>query len=326
MSYAPAAPQLRPLSVGEILDAAFKLYSRYFKPLVVCVLIVTVPLAILDTLITASTTDNAFDYGADTTTDDQAAFTAGQAMSAVVNVILFSVATAACFRALTAGYLGRATTWQESLGFGLRRLWPVLGATVLMVLALIPAFIALVIPGIWLAVAFSVAIPALLVERLGPATCLGRSFRLVRNRWWPTFGALIVMFVLIFIIQLVVGAIVGVVLTDSDNEALGGTLFTLANIVAATLTFPLQAAIVTVIYFDLRVRKEGFDLQLLAERMEAGPEAMAPPAADPEGFAPPRPASGPSEGFLPPRAPGAPERPGDEDEPRGPDQGGTASS
>jgi hypothetical protein len=72
------------------------------------------------------------------------------------------------------------------------------------------------------------------------------------------------------------------------------------------------------------VRKEGFDLQLLAERMGTEPPPQAtgtPPAeAQPGGFAP-RAEPPPADGFLPPQAPGteAPERPADgEEEPRGP--------
>jgi hypothetical protein len=209
--------------------------------------------------------------------------------------------------------------------FGLRRLWLVIATTILLTLALIAGFIALILPGFWLFVCFAVAIPALLFEELGPAQALGRSFRLVQGRWWATFAALFVMLVLLLVIVIVVtGTIVAAVLSDSDNEVLGAILTAIAAILVTALAYPLQAAVVTLIYFDLRVRKEGFDLQLLAERMgtERVPEVGgAPPAeAQPGGFAssaePP-----PAGGFLPPQAPGteAPERPADgEEEPRGP--------
>jgi hypothetical protein len=281
------------LNVGEVLDASFKLYGRHFQTLVICMVVVAVPLAILDTLVQASTIENAFNYSAGTDTDTDGTAVAGQIVSGLINnLILPAFATAACLRVLTSGYLGRSATWQESLMFGLRRLWLVIATTILMTLALIAGFIALVLPGFWLFVCFAVAIPALLFEELGPAQALGRSFRLVKGRWWATFAALFVMLVLLLVIVIIVtGAIVGAVLSDSDNEVLGAILTAIAAIVVTALVYPLQAAVVTLIYFDLRVRKEGFDLQLLAERMGTEPApgvGGAPPAeAQPGGFAPP---------------------------------------
>jgi hypothetical protein len=66
------------------------------------------------------------------------------------------------------------------------------------------------------------------------------------------------------------------VFTGRDNEF----VFDLANgifgAVASVLTIPFVAAVVAVIYFDLRVRKEGFDLQLMAQRIGAPPRAVTP--------------------------------------------------
>ena len=64
----------------------------------------------------------------------------------------------------------------------------------------------------------------------------------------------------------------------------------------SAITYPLWAAVVTVLYYDLRVRNEGFDLQLLAQgvgsdtsRFETSPErpSAPPPSASGGGFRPP---------------------------------------
>ena len=54
MSTTQYTPQLRPLSVGEVLDASFKIVRQSFGTLAGCVLVVAVPLNIINTLITAS--------------------------------------------------------------------------------------------------------------------------------------------------------------------------------------------------------------------------------------------------------------------------------
>ena len=60
MSTTQFVPQLRPLSVGELLDASFKVVRQSFGTLALCVLVVALPLKIVNTLVAASTSDNAF--------------------------------------------------------------------------------------------------------------------------------------------------------------------------------------------------------------------------------------------------------------------------
>jgi hypothetical protein len=88
------------------------------------------------------------------------------------------------------------------------------------------------------------------------------------------------------------------------SELTVGIVLTLVNLAVNTLTYALLAAIICVLYFDLRVREEGFDLQLMAQgvgteppRFESAPERPEAPAA------PPPPSSSPSEGFTPPSQP-----------------------
>jgi hypothetical protein len=135
-------------------------------------------------------------------------------------------------------------------------------------------------PGIWLYVAWAFALPVLLVEGLRGRQALGRSFELVRGRWWKTFGTLIVGFILAAIISSLMQAIfvVGMVVGD-DNDTVVLVLSAIAGIVGLAISTPFQAALLTVLYFDLRVRKEGFDLELLAQEIGAGAPAVASESA-----------------------------------------------
>jgi hypothetical protein len=61
--------------------------------------------------------------------------------------------------------------------------------------------------------------------------------------------------------------------------------------------------VLTVLYFDLRVRKEGFDLELLSRRMGVDPATVANPAFLPPAMPPPPPSPGPQDrptGWPPP--------------------------
>lgn len=300
MSAPSYTPQLRPLSVGEILDAGFRLFRHRFGNLVACVLVPIVPLTILGTIITASTDENAFDVNAPAS--ESATAVAGAVTGVVVQSIGAALAVAACFKAISAAYLGERASVGDSLRFALRRFVPLIVTYILVVLITIPGFILLILPGIWLSVKLCMAFPAVVFERAGPFKAIGRSWRLTRGNWWRVFGTLVVVFLIALVVNFALTAVLGGIAASSDtiSEVAFAILATLITLLTYVLTYPLWAAVLTVIYYDLRVRNEGFDLQLLAQgvgadasRFESSPER---PAAPP----PPGPGGG---GFRPPEEP-----------------------
>jgi Membrane domain of glycerophosphoryl diester phosphodiesterase len=290
-------PQLRPLSVGEMLDAGFRLFRHRFGTLVACVVVPVVPLTILGTIIIASTDPDAFDVNA-TSTDSGAAL-AGFLISIFLQSAGAALAVAACFKAISAAYLGERASFGDSLGYALRRFIPLMVCYVLVVIITIPGFILLIIPGIWLSVKLCMAFPAVIFERAGPFRSIGRSWTLTRGNWWRVFGTLVVVFLIAMVVNFALGAVLGIVAAGSDSisEVAFAVLNTVITLLTYMLTYPLWAAVMTVIYYDLRVRNEGFDLQLLAQgvgadtsRFESSPErpfAPPPPGQEGGGFRPP---------------------------------------
>jgi Membrane domain of glycerophosphoryl diester phosphodiesterase len=290
-------PQLRPLSVGEMLDAGFRLFNARFMTLVLCVLVPVVPLTIIATALQASVDPYAFDLNTTETADSGTAL-AGTLVAAAIQFAAAALAVAACFKAISAAYLGERAGVSESLRYALGRLLPLIVAYLLFMLIFVVGFILLIIPGIWLGVKLSMLFPAVVFEREGPFGAIGRSWTLTRGHWWRTFGTLIVVFLITFVLQLVFGGVVGALLGASDtvSELTVAIVLTLVNLITLAVTYPLWAAVTTVLYYDLRVRNEGFDLQLLARGM--GADATRFESAPERPFAPPpEPAS---EGFVPP--------------------------
>jgi hypothetical protein len=180
-------------------------------------------------------------------------------------------------------------------------------------------FFALIIPGagalvllfifslpliVFLLVRWSVAIPALMVEDKKGTKALGRSFGLVEGRWGATFAVLIVGIIFIALLEFLVSLVgEGLGSLAEDQTALFVALVSVINGIGTLISAPFQAAIVTVIYYDLRVRKEAFDVELLTQQLEApaigGPPPPPPPP--PPGQPPPPPSEPP-----PPRPPATP--------------------
>jgi hypothetical protein len=134
----------------------------------------------------------------------------------------------------------------------------------------------------------------LLVEGAGPSRALGRSRELVRGRWWGTCGVAVVGYLLVSIVSLALtGLVVGVAFANpARNTVTGFALNTLAGTIGSMIATPAAAAFITVLYIDLRVRKEGFDLLLLARRLgvERAPGQELPsflPEPPPAGSQPP---------------------------------------
>jgi hypothetical protein len=295
------AAQLRPLGIGEILDAGIKVYRNKFATMLKAVAVVIVPVQVLNVLITLSLPDTSTTAGTTTTTsDNEWAGLAALLLIFVISVVSGALAEAACLKAVSDTYLGTETGWRESLRFGFRRLGSLLWLTLIHGVIVLLGFVACIVPGVWLYVAWSVAVPALLIEGTRGFEALRRSFNLVRRRWWPTAGILLLANLLATAVTAGFGLLaLPLLFAGRDNEF----VFDLANgvfgAVASVLTIPFVAAVVAVIYFDLRVRKEGFDLQLIAQRIGA-PAGSVSPALMP--WTPPTPGAG--GGWTPPPPPG----------------------
>jgi hypothetical protein len=298
VSSSPFAPQLRPLSIGEMLDAGFKLFRQRFGTLMVCVLAPVVPLSIVSTIIVGSVDDTAFDVNATATSSDSA--DVANLIDNLLSGAAAAIAIAACFKVISSAYLGERTGAGPSLRYGLSRLGPLIVAYLAMSIGIGLGLVALVIPGIFLAIKWSMTFPAIVAERAGPFEAMGRSWELTRGHWWRTFGTLLVVLLISFVLAfaILVGLGAAVASSDSISELAFAVLITVVTIIVLAVLYPLTAAIVTALYYDLRVRNEGFDLQLLARGVgadaagfESAPERPEPagagPSPGPGGFAPP---------------------------------------
>jgi hypothetical protein len=275
---------LRPRGVGEILDAAIKIYIRNARTLMGLAATVVIPLQVLAGVVLLSTVSTGSNVpigltvstNQTTTNADAAARLGATGVLTLAELVGGWLIAAACVRAVSDAYVDHPTSFRSSLAFAVRRLPALAWMEIVMFFGLVLAFIALVIPGIWLYAAWAVAAPALLIEGLGPIKALRRSRRLVKGRWWATAGVLIVSTLMVSIIagafQAALVAIAS--LPSQPSVLLAVAVATISGTVSSIITEPFRAAIVTVLYYDLRVRHEGYDLHALAEQL--GLPALTP--------------------------------------------------
>lgn len=313
------APQaLRPRRVGEILDAAIKLYFGNARVLMGSAAAIVVPVQLLSGIVLMSAYNDGNDIssgfagiGHTITPAEAHARLGATAINTVTQWVAGAFVLAACIKALSDAYLGESPTGVGSLRFGLRRLLPLLGLTIVYTIGQLLGFVALIITGIWLYGMWSVRVPACVIERTGPFSSLSRSYGLVKGRWWPVAGVLIVSYLMVAIIGALIsaGLIAAAVSNSNPSVQFAVTISVLSGIISGVLLQPFSAAVVTVLYYDLRIRKEGYDLELLADQLELQASGLSGHASGPhggsvEGF------GGPGGGFRGPVGPDDVGKPG----------------
>ncbi|MDP8975388.1 MAG: hypothetical protein M3N28_03280 [Actinomycetota bacterium] len=306
------AAELRPLRIGEILDVAIKIYRENFATLIKAVALVVAPVQVLVAVVQASAPDSPVRTPPPGSTappeiefDQFWTYFAAFVIASILSALATQVATAASLKAVSGAYMGEKAEWRGSLRFALARLgslaWLGLLTGVLLTLGLLVC----IVPGVYLYGAWAVVVPVLLLEDVRGRRALTRSRSLVRDRWWPTFAAIVLGAVLVFALQAAFGVLLGLIFfAGGDSGVVQLVASAVLGTVSGVLATPFSAALVTVVYFDLRVRKEGLDLELLARRMgmeESGgarPTLVPPPASPPSGWPTPPEQSPP--GWTPP--------------------------
>ncbi len=181
----------------------------------------------------------------------------------LVSVIGLIVASVAVSLVAAEAYADVPSGWRRATWIGVRSTVTMFVAAFVFGVLVGIGFLILIIPGIFLWVSFAVIWEALIIEGLGPIESMKRSWRLVAGERWrvlgagllTTFLAMIVLGIVLFVIWLIVSPGLGV----SD-----GVAAYLVEHVGILLAMPLHAAVTTVIYLDLRVRKESLTKDELA--------------------------------------------------------------
>jgi hypothetical protein len=116
---------------------------------------------------------------------------------------------------------------------------------------------------------WSVAVPAVIVEGHKPAEALKRSFRLVRGNWWRVFAVLVVLSLVMFGLGVVVAVPFAVAswLAPGGASGVGDLIRLLGDITVLAVVPPVYAIAGTLLYYDLRVRKENYDMSELSREL-----------------------------------------------------------
>ncbi|MEV4972731.1 DUF7544 domain-containing protein [Streptomyces scopuliridis] len=311
----PGVIPLRPLGVGEILDGAVSTMRTHWRVVLSVTLAVAVVSQIADILFRRYLLPEPVELDPNASPSEVLGQAADSLSSTLVSEIpalailiigtLFT--TAVLTVVISRSVLGRPVKLSEAWKEARPRLPQLLGLTLLLPLMSAAIMTVAILPGIlmgsaggaaltalggmaalavvvWLMVRFSLASPALMLERQSVLSAMRRSAKLVTGAWWRTFGVLLLTLLISFLISLIIAIPTAIIATAVDSAGLASLLSGsgpdyswpylivtgIGSVIASTITYPISAGVTVLLYIDQRIRREALDLELARAAGVAG--------------------------------------------------------
>lgn len=227
--------------IGEAVNTTFSVLHRALGKFIAAAILPMIPLVLLGVGIASAGSENMM-------------FLLG--VCTVLYLMLSMVVQAATVYGALEEMRGVHWTLGDAFSKGLRRFWPVLGVALVFSLAVMLGFALLLIPGVIALCMFYVAVPACVVEEWGVTQSMTRSAELTKGYRWPILGLVLI---------LVIGStVVSNLLSNLLVIVLGPTVGIIAGLVIQIYLTALLAILPAVIYYRLRMLKDGVDLERIA--------------------------------------------------------------
>jgi len=288
---------LKPMEMGEILDGAFTLYRRHFGLfLKLSVSVMWLPVALLIYLRLRFNWAGNPELIVATFQEHLAATVALWLTWILAYTIATLLLTAGSIHIISASYLGREPSLGEALSLGASKIMPLFlvavgkwllifmiwiaggvaigvlvalgkaagtALSVLLILAIGPTLIWFVI---YVACGYGLTTPVVVLEELSSSfDAFGRSWELTRSFKLKVLGlAIIAWLIVTFAPSFFVGGLGGLLMASSPSLQ---PVVVVVSALVPILLAPVLPCVLTLLYYDLRVRREGFDLQLLGQQL-----------------------------------------------------------
>lgn len=266
INYQTPKPQF---DVGRVINRTFAAIKNNPKVFIVTsLLVIGLPMFIIGLLPIFMGLDSGLND-----TDAMSNMIVGSVIGAVITMIFLLIASVvlqgALIFAAVRDFNNESATLGEAVSVGFRYFFPLIGMAILVSLGIMAGFILLIIPGVLLALGWSIAAPIMIIEQKSITDSIGRSWELTRGykRW------ILLLWVILTVISVVITAVLSIftlVAGDPTTVMLegGSTLFHFLNSVfsaiAQALSTMIGAAGVAAVYYEIRQIKEGVGAESLA--------------------------------------------------------------
>ncbi len=326
----PGVIPLRPLGVGEILDGAVSTMRTYWRTVLGISLTVAIFTEVIVVLLQGLVLD---DTGSEALNDPDATLSElGDALAEttinsgvifLISLIGTVLATALLTTVTSRAVLGKPVTTGEAWRDARPQVLKLFGLILLLLLIVAGLVTAGMTPGllvtataggeagvaltalgfvaggvvaVWLMVRFSLASPALMLEKQGIKKAMGRSVKLVRGSWWRVFGIQLLATVIANVVASIIVIPFAFLAATLGGDGVGGFLdgtgdlgwtflvvSGIGSVIGSMITFPITAGVTVLLYIDQRIRREALDLELARA---AGTQGSGPRGSGASGAVP----------------------------------------
>lgn len=257
----------RELSLGEVISKTFQVYRRDFTKYFVLFAVVGVVIGVVTTLARQAFVPPTLPSNP---TSQEVSIWFSALFAALFLLIVSILIVSVVFSAIAQGAAIKLASEQiekeqadlgPSIKFAASKLLWIWALSIVVGIIVFLGFIALIIPGIILAIMYSLALPVLLIEKKGIFDSMRRSRELVSHRWLKTFATYLVLGIIVIIASVIVSAI----------TALLGVVGPVVNGILSAFYQPLFPILMTVYYYSNLARIA----PLPAGQMPTAPTTMA---------------------------------------------------
>lgn len=294
--------EIRPMTMGEVLDRSFQMLRRHVGTLFVTAVLGTAPLLVLYLTLGTAGTPVLSDA-------EMAAMSGTLILAFLLFLVTGTISWAALTRQVDRGVEGEPVTLGDGLRTGVRAFFRVLFYVILMYLAgmviVLPITLALfavaTVAGgllgseiaagvlaflgfgaglllaalVWAPMAF-LGLPALISEGIGPIAALKRAHELGKGGRFRIVATAVVAWLVMMLPTIGLPFIFGFGMAFWSPESAGTVpatqlyLYQAVTFLVGGLTTPFLVAVMVHTYYDRRVRREGYDVELASEAIPQG--------------------------------------------------------
>jgi hypothetical protein len=259
----------RPLGVSDLIDETFRIFRRHFLLFAKIGAVLMIPVGLIEIIQQVAVQQHA---------DDLAFNLLTSGVVALVRAIVYMAVLSAIIYAMSEIRLGRMPTVGDAYNEGMEHFLSMIWIAFLYVL--LPGLIGVTIIGlpvaVYLGVCWIFGLHVAVIESKRGMSALSRSKALVKGHWWRVLGIYMLISIIVGIISVIFSApttILGVMIAlgrdDETFRALGAAIGVIFSTAGTIITGPIVYIASVLLYYDLRARKEGLDLEMVANQTEA---------------------------------------------------------